>query len=130
MFLVILYPGLPCKFSWSYAFQPANCTLHVKTPISSMPPKQFMWHFRREHLYDVYFRYPVHFLIFLFLVSNFRSCINMSKGSSSQYPTLVIEILSHNYVTLSSWSFLLRKQVKYASMLTWLFKILSCKTTK
>ena len=60
---------------------------HMITLFSSIPPTQFTWHFRQGHLRSVYFRHLVHFLLFMFPVSDFHSCIDMSKGSSSQYPT-------------------------------------------
>ena len=44
----------------------ATYTMHVDTPPSSMPPSQFTWYFHREHLLTVYFRYQMHFLLFLF----------------------------------------------------------------
>ena len=45
-------------------------------------------HFCWEHLHPVYYRYQVHFLLFLFPVSDFYSCINRcQRESSSQYPT-------------------------------------------
>ena len=40
-----------------------------------------------EHLDPVYFRNWVHFLLFLFSMSDFCCCISMSKEYSSQYPT-------------------------------------------
>ena len=63
--------------------------LHItlNAPLSSMPPTQFMQHFRRGH---VYLRHQVHFLLFLFPVSDFHSCIDMSKGVLNQYPTQVL----------------------------------------
>ena len=78
----------PHKFSWSY-LNPVTYTEHVTMLPSSMPPTQFTQHFHREHLRTLYFRYPVHLLLFLFPVSDFCSCIDRcQKESSSQYPTI------------------------------------------
>ena len=44
---------------------------------SSMPPAQFMRHFRREHLHSVYFKYPVLLLIiFIQPGSDVHCCID------------------------------------------------------
>ena len=88
--LVIKYSGRPRKFSWSYLLQPATYTLQIDMPPSSMLPTRCTWtrvvllawqftrHFRRWHLFSVNFRYQVPFLLFLFPISVFRSCIDMS----------------------------------------------------
>ena len=55
----------PHKFLRSHLLQPAAYILCEDTP-TSMPPMQFMWHFRQEHLRPVYFRYSIHFLLFSF----------------------------------------------------------------
>ena len=65
----------PHKFLLSH-LPPATYTTHVITFPSSMPPTQFKWHFHWEHACHVYFRYQVYFLIFLFPVSDFCSCID------------------------------------------------------
>ena len=49
--------------------------MHVITLSSSMLLPQYLWCL---HLHPVYFRYQVYFLLFLFPVSNFCICINMS----------------------------------------------------
>ena len=46
----------------------------IKLPSYKLPT-QFMQHFYREHLSPVYFRYQMHFLLFLFPVSDFHNCI-------------------------------------------------------
>ena len=65
----------PRKFSWSH-LQRAAYTMPVITLPSSMPPKQCIRHSLREHLRPVYFRYQVHFRLFLFPVSDFCSRIH------------------------------------------------------
>ena len=59
---------------WSHLY-PAAYMMYVITLPSSMPPSQITQHIHREHLRSVYFRYQVHFLLFLFPVSDFRRCL-------------------------------------------------------
>ena len=65
----------PHKFPWSH-LQLVAYTMHVITLPSSTPPMQFLRHLCWEDPSSVYLRYRVHFLLFLFLVSDFHSCIN------------------------------------------------------
>ena len=78
----------PHKFSWLH-LQPAAYTMcRIMLP-SSMPPTQSMWHFHWEHLRPGYFRYQMHFLLFMFPVFGFHSWIDrLQRGSFSQYPTI------------------------------------------
>ena len=92
--LVIYYSECPCKFLMSNIFQPAAYTLHMDTHPSSMPPTHYMWScfFLVYHPYNlrgiptrdtyVLFNSVTRCIsrYFLFPVSNFHSCINMSNG--------------------------------------------------
>ena len=69
-------PLLAClssKFSW-LPLQTATYTRRVILLPSSMPPTQFMRHFRREHLRFLDFRYVLNFLLFS-PVYDIRYCI-------------------------------------------------------
>ena len=99
-----------------FVVTPPIYTLHVDTPLSSMPPMQFTWHFRWRKTYVlftlgkicssrfttpatyaaflqennqclVYFRKQVHILS-----CHTRNICDRLKGSSSQYLTVVIVI--------------------------------------
>ena len=78
----------PTVFSWSH-HQPTTYTLYIDTVPSSLPPTQFMQYFLGEPMHPFYFRYQIHGLIVSFSVSDFRCCIDMSQGSSRQYPTII-----------------------------------------
>ena len=71
----------------------------VRLP-SSLPLMQYKWVSAEEHLRPVYFGYQVCFRLFLFLVSDFRSCINMSKWYLSQYPTYMLCTKSFYFIFL------------------------------
>ena len=61
---------------------------HPRDHSSFLPPMQFTSHFYREQQDPVNFRYQVHFLLFLFTVSSFHSCISRCKmGFLTQYLT-------------------------------------------
>ena len=57
---------------------------------SSIPPTQFTRHFHWRHLHLVYFRYQVHFLLYLFPVSKSIAASTSQKRSSCQYPTYIL----------------------------------------
>ena len=57
----------PHKFSWSH-LQPVAYAMQMIILPSSMPPMQFLCHFHWGH-----------FLLYLFPVSDFHSCIDKSK---------------------------------------------------
>ena len=75
--------SLPTFFLYKYyvargltSFRYATHTMHVITLPSCMPPTQSTRYLRQGHLHPVY---QVHFLLYLFLKSDFRCCIVMSK---------------------------------------------------
>ena len=83
---------MPTKILIVY-LQPIAYTLQMDPLTSSMPSTQFMQHLHREHQHPFYFRYHVHCLLFLCLMSELHSCIDMLKESSSQYPIIGTDCL-------------------------------------
>ena len=75
MSLAILYSGRQRKFSGNISFNLLLSRCTWKRLFLICHPCNL----HREHLRSIQFWYQVHFLLFLLLVSNFCSCIGMSK---------------------------------------------------
>ena len=89
--LLIGHPYNACNHT---SFLYATHTIYTAVPVIlflvsnfflACNPCNFQDIFTTEHLHPIYFRYQMHFLLFLFPVSNFCSCIDTSKRPSSQY---------------------------------------------
>ena len=76
VFLLACHPHNACDHT---SFLHSTHTMHVITLPSNMSPMQFTLFFCWGYLCPVYFRYQVHSQLFWFPVSNFSSCIDMSK---------------------------------------------------
>ena len=83
--IIMPYSGRPNRTSRYHKkkMELFQCWSAKSMQIQLLPyPTQFTRHFRQEHRRLIYFRYQMHFLLFLFPVSDFRGCIEISKRSS------------------------------------------------
>ena len=97
--------------------------MHMITLLSSMPPKQFTWHFHWGHLHLVYFRYQVHFLLFLFSVwlsqlrwqiskRSFKSISNSYRESFGDYNVYIWCLAASK----TQWVFLFQWKINYSNL--------------
>ena len=70
--------------------------MHVDTLPSNLPPTQFTWYTRSEHLRPVYFRYLVHFRLFSFKQGP------SSAAASTNVKGIIKSISNNNTQTVSS----------------------------